>query len=253
MGPWLMPLLSVGASLLGSVFQNRQADRNAAAANEAAANPIKLAPAGMDLAMLRADAVKNGFNPLTILGATGGAPYASSYVGRAVSQPVSPLSAAFQAVGGIAEQKMQFQMQQVLNAAEFAQQEKMALAARSAEAALFSRQAFAGPAIPVEQDTVISVFGPNGAKYYLYGDQAARAGVSAGDHLTSGEMEQLGGQIWGLAAGAFGGLAGSNFQGMTGAPMPPGLPPMGTVTPVPPSLSGAGPDPVWEVPLGGFW
>ncbi|AXH74661.1 MAG: hypothetical protein [Microviridae sp.] len=245
-GPFA-PLVAMGGSMLGTLSDNAQARRNAASANAAAANPIKQPAPGMDLAMLRAQAVKNGFNPLTILGATGGVPYQSSYVGRAVSQPASVLSAGFNAVSGIAQQSMQYNMDAALSAAQFQQQRQLQQESFSLQSALYGRSSYAGT-VPNDAPVTGAVRGKDawGNNVTLSPDQAERLGYGPGFVETPGETEGRKGQVdiiesgvnWVLDGLSSIGSAYTTPRSSKGYAL--GVVPMfsapGTVTPVQPSL-----------------
>ena len=318
MGPWLMPLLSIGGSIFGTMLQNRAARRqakaqnrrshlndrranqvaaaNAAAAdaaakvtadraNEAAKHPILQPAPGMDLAKLRADAIRNGFNPLTVLGATGGQGYSMSfadmayaskayaqqtYSGRVVSQPASALAAGFQSASDLAQQYVQGDIQQALDAAQFGQQKQLQDERLKAEAAIYgNRAAFVKP---VPYDALVTqkviVTDGYGKQMELTGDQAERLGVGPGAKLTIGETEQLMGQVYGpvgtgletvgkeLGAidAAGGGVmswlwGGGNGASLSTGSVVPVLPPPGVVTRPAPALSDTQP----LDPMGGYW
>lgn len=287
----LLPLLQMGGSMLGQHLQNQAAERNsrranamalanerrarraafesARLANEAAANPIRTPAAGMDLEMLREQARKGGFNPLTLLGTVGGA-YQNGMVGRAAPvlssavlgapQLGSTLAAGMASVSDMAATLQQELRQDAIMQAQFAQEARMQQQRVEAQASI-SAAPF-GAMIAPDDATVtgpVWIKLPDGSAYPFTADQAERLGLKSGDTMTWGEFEGTAGEMAGLVTsgariaeqaftpGSNGGLFGAGVEldafPPGGALPPPALPPVGAVSdPIVDPMTGV---PVW--------
>jgi len=173
----------------------------------------------IDLGEMRKQALKNGFNPLTVLRATGGAGFTSG-VGPS---PFSVIGAGISQIGGIMEGQQMRDMG--------AEAHKAAMDLAKSQTAAFNRPVTAGtgavmsataddPMMPLEfsrfKDTPVeeipywNVRSIGGDTFQIRGDVLERLGIGEGSTIVTEDWEmmlgELGGEFEGLSAVIKGGL-----------------------------------------------
>jgi hypothetical protein len=246
---------ATAAARRDSMRANEMARQNAKRQNYALRNPIVREGAGINFAKMREAARKGGFNPLSLMQMTGGAPWARSYVdtavrqsgtyGEVVSQPGSVLAAGAGSLSSYAGQQMQFDHETAINSAQLAQEAQIAMARNVATQNAYST--FGGGAVaPMDAPVtgMVTLVDMNGDPVQVNAQWAQKEGYAEGDFIPPGAMTNYYGDTMGEGAALMqGGKAlGSVYQQgfsdlwsdiFDGVNL--GIP--GSVTPAPASLS----------------